>query len=81
MQFMRLMSNIVKIKRNKIKICPLCGSGSIEYILGTHKSKIHGTAYNVTQTLCHNCGETFLGSDSLEVIRFYEHHLKKAGSY
>ena len=69
------------IERNKIKTCPLCGSESIEHILGDHKSKIRGTAYNVPQTLCHDCGEIFLGPDSLEVIRFYERSLKKASSY
>ncbi len=60
------------IERNKIKKCPICGSDSIEHILGDHVSKLRGTAHKVPQTVCHDCGEIFLGPDSLEVIRSYE---------
>lgn len=66
------------IERNKIKRCPICGSESIEHILGDHISKIRGVAHNVPQTVCHECGEIFLGPDSLEVIRSYEHQAKQA---
>ena len=58
--------------RNKIKRCPICGSQNIEHKLGEHKSKLRGIAYNVPQTVCLNCGEIFLGPDSLEIIRSNE---------
>ncbi|HAO19236.1 MAG: hypothetical protein BWK80_23730 [Desulfobacteraceae bacterium IS3] len=57
------------IDRKKIKKCPLCGSGDIAHISGKHISRLHGISYNVHQTVCHECGEVFLGTDSLEVIR------------
>ncbi len=60
------------IERNKITRCPICGSENIEHKLGDHISKLRGIAYNVPQTVCHDCGEVFLGPDSLEVIRKYE---------
>lgn len=56
----------------KIKRCPICGSENIEHKLGDHVSKLRGTAHEVPQTVCHHCGEIFLGPDSLEVIREYE---------
>ena len=56
----------------KIKRCPICGSENIEHTLGDHVSKLGGTAHEVPQTVCHHCGEIFLGPDSLEVIREYE---------
>lgn len=69
------------IERTKIKKCPLCGSKSVEHILGDHISRIRGTAHNVPQTVCHDCGEIFLGPDSLEVIRSYELMTQKTGTY
>lgn len=60
------------IDRNKIKKRPICGSENIEHKLGEHVSKLRGIAYEVPQTVCHQCGEIFLGPDSLEVIRKYE---------
>ena len=56
------------IEQEKITECPLCGSTNIEHVRREHISKIRGTVYNVPQTICHNCGEIFLGSDSLEII-------------
>lgn len=67
------------IDRKKIKKCPLCGSEAIEHILGDHLSKLRGTAHNVPQSICHKCGEIFLGPDSLEVIRSQEKKLKIVG--
>lgn len=64
------------IDRKKIKKCPICGSENIEHKLGDHVSKLRGTAHNVPQTVCHNCGEIFFGPDSLEVIREYESQRK-----
>ena len=60
------------IDRKKIIRCPICGSTNIKHRLGDHVSKLRGTAHNVPQTVCHDCGEIFLGPDSLEIIRFYE---------
>ena len=57
------------IDRKKIRSCPLCGSNNIAHILGEHSSILRGTAYNVPQTVCYDCGEIFMGPDSLEVIR------------
>ena len=57
------------IDRKRIRKCPLCGSGNIEHISGDHISRLRGTSYNVPQTVCHECGEIFLGPDSLEAIR------------
>ncbi|MGE0086795.1 MAG: YgiT-type zinc finger protein [Desulfococcaceae bacterium] len=64
-------------ERKKIKTCPLCGSKNISHILGEHKSRIRGTAYNVPQTVCSDCGEIFLGPDSLEIIRMYANQKKQ----
>ena len=66
------------IEREKIKECPICGSEDLEHKLGDHVSKIRGVAHNVPQTVCHKCGEIFLGPDSLEVIRSQEAHAKHA---
>jgi len=66
------------IDRKKIKECPLCGSHLIEHKLGDHKNKLRGIAHNVPQTVCHECGETFLGPDSLSVIQSYEGNEKLA---
>lgn len=60
-------------KREKITECPICGSTNIEHVRGEHISKMRGTVRNVPQTICHNCGEIFLGPDSLEIIRSHEH--------
>lgn len=57
----------------------MCGSEAIEHILGDHVSKLRGTAHNVPQSICHKCGEIFLGPDSLEVIRSQEGKLKIVG--
>jgi YgiT-type zinc finger domain-containing protein len=67
------------IDRKKIKKCPLCGSEAIEHIPGDHVSKLRGTAHHVPQSICHNCGEIFLGPDSLEVIRSQEGKSKIVG--
>ncbi|WP_425430004.1 hypothetical protein [Desulfamplus magnetovallimortis] len=56
----------------------MCNSSNIEHIVGDHFSKIRGIAHNVPQTICHDCGEVFLGPDSLEVIRLYENQMKEA---
>lgn len=66
------------IDRKTITECPLCGSQNIEHILDAHTNPIRGTAYNVPQTICHDCGEVFLGPDSLEVIRNQEHSIKRS---
>jgi|LGOV01.1.fsa_nt_gb YgiT-type zinc finger domain-containing protein len=66
------------IERKKIKECPICGSDDLEHKLGDHVSKIRGVAHNVPQTVCHECGEIFLGPDSLEVIRSQEVRAKHA---
>lgn len=66
------------IDRKTITECPLCGSTNIEHIVGEHTNPLRGTAYNVPQTICHDCGEAFLGPDSLEVIRAYEPHIKRS---
>lgn len=66
------------IERSKIKECPICGSKNIEHRLDDHVSKLCGIAHNVPQTVCHDCGEVFLGCDSLEVIRSYEPQVKCA---
>lgn len=52
-----------------LKKCPMCGSLSLEYKLADHVSKLRGTAHNVPQTVCLECGEIFLGPESLKVIR------------
>lgn len=65
-------------ERNNITECPLCGSTNIEHVRRDHISKIRGTAHNVPQTICHDCGEVFLGPDSLEVIRSHERKAKRA---
>lgn len=57
------------MERTKIKRCPICGNKNIEHKLGDHVSKLRGITHNVPQTVCHNFGEIFLGSDSLSVIR------------
>lgn len=44
----------------------------MEHKIGKHVSKLRGIAYNVPQTVCHDCGEIFLGPDSLEVIHSYK---------
>jgi len=67
------------IDRKKIKKCPLCGSEAIEHMLGDHVSKLRGTTHHVPHSFCHNCGEIFLGPDSLEVIRSQERKLKIVG--
>jgi YgiT-type zinc finger domain-containing protein len=69
------------IETSQITECPLCGSQNIEHILGDHVSKIRGTAHNVPQTICHDCGEVFLGPDSLEVIQTHERQEKCAQHY
>jgi len=66
------------MERDKIKNCPICSSKSIKHILADHVSRIRGTAHNVPQTICYDCGEIFLGPDSLEVIRMYEPQIKQA---
>ena len=66
------------MERKKIKECPICESKAIEHKFGEHASKIRGTSHNVPQTVCHDCGEIFLGPDSLEVIRSQEVHVKYA---
>jgi len=68
---------VTMIDRKTITECPLCGSTNIEHILGEHTSLLRGTAYNVPQTICHDCGEVFLGPDSLEVIRSQEVRSKR----
>ena len=65
------------IEREKITECPLCGSKNIEHKLGDHVSKLRGAAHRVPQTICHDCGEIFLGPDSLEIIRSYELKAKR----
>ena len=65
------------IERKKMTECPLCGSTNIEHVRREHISKIRGTVHNVPQTICHNCGEIFLGPDSLEVIRSHEHKAQR----
>lgn len=64
------------IDRNKITKCPICGSENIEHKLGDHVSNLRGIAYDVPQTVCHQCCKIFLGPDSLEVIRKCELHPK-----
>ena len=59
-------------ERERLTECPICGSRNIEHILGEHKSSLRGTAHNVPQTVCHACGEVFLGAESLQVIRAHE---------
>ena len=65
------------IDRETITECPLCGSTKIEHFLGEHTNPLRGTAQNVPQTICHNCGEIFLGPDSLDVIRSQEKRPKR----
>ena len=64
------------IDMSTIKRCPICGSTNIEHKLADHVSKLRGIAHGVPQTVCHNCGEIFLGPDSLEVIRLYDSQRK-----
>ena len=59
-------------ERERITECPICGSANIEHVRKEHISKMRGTVHNVPQTICHNCGEIFLGPDSLEIIRSHE---------
>jgi len=65
------------IDRKTITECPLCGGKNIEHTMGEHTNLLRGTAYNVPQTICHDCGEVFLGPDSLEVIRAQEIRTKR----
>lgn len=75
-QYLNFIKKVIMINRKKIKRCPICESESIEHISGDHVSKLRGTAHNVPQTVCYNCGEVFFGPDSLEVIRSYESQVK-----
>jgi YgiT-type zinc finger domain-containing protein len=65
------------IDRKKIKTCPICGSQKITHVYGDHVSKHYGTTPNVPQTICQNCGEIFLGPDSLDVIRSTKLNMKR----
>ena len=76
--YLNFFQENVMIEGNNITECPLCCSTNIEHVRRDHISKIRGTAHNVPQTICHDCGEVFLGTDSLEVIRSYERKAKRA---
>jgi len=69
---LKRIKRLIMIDRKDIKRCPVCKSTNIEHRLGDHVSELRGTVHNIPQTICHDCGEIFLGPDSLEIIRFYE---------